>query len=416
MEQSPKRILFFCEGISFAHVARSLVVTKWLRDLGLPITVACAPSRAPLFRTIADSVASRQMADPKAIYSRLVQGSAMFETEELLGYFEEDEQLIRELKPGLIASEFRFTALQLANKHGIPCVGLTEATCHPAFIPEGTVPDSFAKPRFLPLEFLDYISQKTSIGRWLTRQTIDRISAPFRKASQAYGLDPLPTFFDYASQGDLCLLCDDPNLIPIANLRPGDLYTGALHWDPGDPAPPELARLDAGAQTVYVSLGTQESLGTDFVPEYVRRMLAHGVQIVLSRGNRPFTLDMADSKLFAFDFVNDLRVIPLTDLLVYPGGAMTTYAALSCGVPLLALPAHANQHFYAEAIARNHLGRFFRPSRLDVEELVKATLGMLSDESFRANARAFQARLLEFQGKGAVLARIRALLSAASSD
>ena len=335
----------------------------------------------------------------------------MYETEDLLNYFKQDEAIIEQFKPCLIVSEFRFTALQLAKKLGIPSVGMTDATCHPHFEINGTVPDPLAKPNFLPLWFFDFIAQKTPLGKQMNRQIVQKISTSLREASATYGLEVLPTFFDYASQGDICLLCDHPDLIPIHPLRSGDIYTGALLWENPDSLPPELTKLNSNYKTVYISLGTQESLPTNFLDNYVEELLKKKLQVIISRGKRSFNLDIQQNDtLYLFDFLNDSKVLPLVDTMIYPGGAMTTYQALSCGVPLIALPAHANQHFYSEALAHNQLGCFFRPSRLKIDALVEKTFHLLNNSITRAAIKKFQQKIGSFNPRDAILKQIEDLL------
>jgi len=403
-------LLFFVEGISYAHIARSLILAQWLKSLNYPLVVACTQASSSLFTDNGFQTVTIEIADPKAIYRRLRQNGIMYEAKDLVKYYEQDKLLIENLQPRLIVSEFRFSALQLAKKYGIPSVGITEATCHPHFVPDGSVPDPFAKPRFIPLWLLDFIARRTPIGKKINRKTIEYISAPLRKASVASGLEPLPTFFDYASQGDICLLCDHPDFIPIKPLRQGDFYTGALLWERPEPLPPELLHLNPRKKTVYVSLGTQESLPTGFLTSYVKQLLKHGLQVVVSRGKRSFDLEVTHKRLFVFDFVNDSKIFPHVDLLVYPGGAMTTYQALSGGVPLIALPAHANQHFYAEAIVSHQLGCFFRPSRLRINSLVKATLRILANSKNKTNVEVFQKKLAVFDMRETILSHIEALI------
>ncbi|MBF2021840.1 MAG: hypothetical protein IGR93_17525 [Hydrococcus sp. C42_A2020_068] len=406
-------ILFFCEGISYGHIARSLIVANWLKSLNRDIVIACTDKSSSLFAAEGFKTVSIEIAEPTAIYQRLRQGGMMYTTEDLIAYFTQDDLLIKRFQPCLIVSEFRFTAPQLAKKYGIPSVGMTDATCHPNFVSDRTVPDPFTKTLAAPLWLLDFISQRTKIGEVINRQTIQKISISLREASIAYGLEPLPTFFDYASQGDICLLCDLPDLVPIELLRSGDLYTGALLWERPEPLPHELFRLDPNKKTIYVSLGTQESLPTDFLKLYVEKLLERDLQAIVSRGKRSFEMPVESKNLFVFDFVNDSKLLPKINLMVYPGGAMTTYQALSCGVPLIALPAHANQHFYAEAIARNKLGYFFRPSRLNIDKLVRITLNLLEDSEIHASIKAFQKKLVSFDARETILSRIEALLNGA---
>lgn len=403
-------LLLFSEGISYGHIARSLIFANWLKQLNYPIIVACTDASSSLFKTEGFETTSLNIANPKDIYQRLCQGIPMYTKEELLEYFEQDDSLIKHLKPRLIISEFRFTALQLAKKYGIPSVGLTDATCHPNFVPDKTVPDPFAKPSFIPLKLLDFIAQKTPIGELINKQATNNISISLREASKVYGLEQLDTFFDYASQGDICLICDHPDLIPIEPLRSGDTYTGAILWERHESLPPELSHLDPDRKTIYICPGTQESLPTDFLTSYIQRLLEQNLQVIVSRGKRDFELKIDARSLFVFDFINENKLLSQVDVMVYPGGAMSTYQALNCGVPLIALPAHANQHFYGEAIMKNNLGYLFRPSRLKIDQLAEATVKLLNNYSIHEAVLGFQQKLSNFNNRREILNKIQNIL------
>ena len=408
--KTARPLLIFSEGISYGHIARSLIFANWLKQLNYPILVACTNTSSSLFRAEGFETINIEIANPKKIYQRLCKGTPMYTKEELLKYFEQDDYLIKQIEPRMVISEFRFTALQLAKKSGIPSVGLTDATCHPNFVPDKTVPDPFVKPHFIPLWLLDFIAQKTIFGAVIDRQVTNKISTSLREASLEYGLEQLDTFFDYASQGDICLICDHPDLIPINPLRSGDIYTGAMLWERHEPLPSELSRLNVDRKTVYVCPGTQESLPIDFLILYIQKLLSHNVQVIVSRGKRDFELKIDHHSLFVFDFVNESKLLSQVDIMVYPGGAMSTYQALSCGVPLIVLPAHANQHFYGEAIVKNNLGYLFRPSRLKINRLIEVTLKILDNNSIYERVFHFKQKISSFNNRPKILNRIKDML------
>lgn len=408
---SAKKILFFVESISYGHIARSLIISQWLRELNPNIVIACPPSSRTIFDQAAFEIEEINITSPAQIYQRLCQGDSMYVKENLLTYFREDDLLIQKIKPQLIISDFRFTALQLAKKYSIPGVAISEVTCHPSFQPLGTVPDSLAKPDFAPLWLLDFISQKTPMGKMINKQKIAEISIPYQEASREYGMEILPSFFHYASQGDLCLICDHPDLIPLNSLRSGDIFTGAVLWKREDSLPPELVNLNPEQKIVYISLGTQDSLSTDFLENYIQLLLQENLQVIVSLGKRNLTVLSQNDNLWVFDFINDSKLLPLVNLMVYPGGAMSTYQGIACGIPLLVLPAHANQHFYAEAIVNQQLGYLLRPSRLNFKKLTETTLDLLNNSKIFDSVQRFKDKLSSFNNQKKIIERIKFLLN-----
>ena len=135
-------ILLVSEGISYCHVVRPLIIGRWLKQLNQPILVACPRQHQALFANEGLRTMPIETADPRAIYGRLAKGKTLYTANELLEYFEQDEQLLRVVDPRLIVADFRFTMLQLAADMGIPSVGITSASCHPHFPLDGTTPRS----------------------------------------------------------------------------------------------------------------------------------------------------------------------------------------------------------------------------------------------------------------------------------
>ena len=407
----PSPILIFCEAISYGHKARALIMARWLKPLGRKLIVACPENSSYMYTEDGFETVKLDIAEPTKIYSRLCQGRAMYVTEEVLNYYRQDDQLIADIKPCLIVSEFRFTAQQLAAKYGIPCVSIIETTTHPNFEPDLSLPDPYAKPTFIPIEILDFFSQKTPIGRIVKGFAEADLSQPMRQASKAYGLEVLPKYYDYLANADLCLLCDHPAMIPVHPLRPQDIYVGAMLLESSEPLPSELSKLDPNKKTVYLCPGTQGSLKTDFAEPYINLLLKAGIQVILSRGKRQFDISFNHPNLLVFDFINESKLLSQVDLVVYPGGLMTTYQSLYSGVPLMAIPAHANQLFCAQSIKRNHLGYYIRPSRLKVEKLMELTLDLLDNQNVKANVKSMQHQLTIFNGSQVAISRIKSLLN-----
>ena len=222
-------VLLFSEGISYCHVVRPLIVGKWLQETECQILVACVDRHRSLFEGAGFSTVTIETADPKLIYNRLARGKTLYCSEELIDYCRKDSELLDEVDPSLVIADFRFTLLQLAKQRGLPTVGITSASCHPNFTLNESTPNPWIWPSFVPAATFDFV-QKTVLGSILRKQTVRELSRPYQTASRVCGLPVLDTFFEYASQGDLCLLSDHPAVMPVDRMRPQDLYTGALIW------------------------------------------------------------------------------------------------------------------------------------------------------------------------------------------
>ena len=407
-ERDQRPILLFSEGISYCHVVRPLVIGRWLKELGQPILVACPQKHEETFRQGGFRTIPIETADPGKIYARLAKGKTLYTTAELLAYYEQDEALLKAVQPRLVVADFRFPLLQLAKRDGIPSVGITSASCHPNFPLDGTTPNPFIWPSFLPAEFFDFM-QRTFVGALTRKLLVNDLSRPYRQASRKYGLPLLPTFFDYASQGDLCLLSDHPDVMPLPKLRPQDMYTGALIWERDEPLPPELKGLPADLKKIYITVGTQDSMSLDFLDDLLVGLLKHNFVVIVSKGKRQFDVGIQNERLFVFDFLNESKLLPLMDLYIYHGSAMSTYHGLYYGIPMISIPQQADQHFHSEAVVRLGAGTLFRPIHLRGTELVRAALELLHPISRSAASKSASNVLRSYDPQSHIIDRVSSL-------
>lgn len=406
--KSPSVVLLFCQPISMAHVVRAVRLAQLLRrHWHVDIMVCTTPTALPTFVRAGFRGCEIRVPDKEAVYARLVAGGDLYLEADLKQELAQDLRLLETHRPDLVVSEFRFSAQEAARRLGIPCLTVTEAACLPGYDACGPFPDSLAKTLPLPLRALDWTGSKRWLGLVMQRIGDRRSGSPYRRA---FGADaPARGFFDFATQGDLCAASDLPELMPAA-LRSQDVYIGPLFWDRDDPLPPELDALESGRKTVYVSIGTQRSLDPRVLDEAIDRLLRLGMQIVYSLGGRHVTPPAPRARLHVVPFVNDARLLPLVDLVIYPGGAMTTYEALRAGVPLLALPQHINQHFYAWRVKQSGVGDWLRPSEFSADQLVARAQRLLESPTAREQARHLSRRIAAFDSHVALAPRLRAWL------
>lgn len=409
MDQNNNPILLFSEAISYCHIVRPLIVGRWLKELNRPITVVCHPRARDLFIAEGYQVKTASMADPVKIYSRLARGSYIYEESDLINYYCEDRQLIEEIKPTLIVADFRFTLLHLAGEAQIPAVGISSVSCHPFFPLDGTTPNPFVKTPLIPVKLLDYL-QGTAFGRLVRAQVIKEISKPYRSASLKSRLRPLGTFFDYASQGSLCLLCDHPDIMPLPSLRAQDYYAGALVWERDEELPAVLKNLDKSIKTIYITVGTQESLRLDFLDDLVNALLRLGVRIIVSRGGRDFKIGLQHENLMLFDFLNESKLLPNIDLYICHGSAMSIYQGLFFGIPMIAIPCQADQHYHSEALLRLRVGKLVRPINLKARAVAKLASDLIMDQDLKDRCRQLSAKVQGYSGKEGFLRRVKKLL------
>jgi len=398
----------FTEGFSAAHLVRPLVLGRWLQAAGFQVAVACPSARAGWFALEGWTVHDIEGHDPQKVYACLRKGRDMFDLALLQRAYQRDRELIEQTRPDLVVADFRFSALQWAERLGIPNVGVTDTTCHPRFAFEGTFPDNLARPAWLPIRLFDAYS-RTRLFAGFRASIVSSLAEPLRRASAAHGLEPLETFLDYASLGRLCLLFDDPLLMPLPQLRPQDLYVGAVRWSApaSDGQALAVQAFCRAGPTVYVSAGTQPALPEPILCDYLRRLLAADVRVLLSTGGRVLEgLPQADDRLMVCPFVDQAAVLGHVRLFVHPSGAMSCYDGLLAGVPMLLLPAITTQHYYARAVEKLGTGRLVYLSRTSPSRMLDLTQTLMSDAGYAQRAKQVRQALVPDAGRDAALQRI----------
>lgn len=409
MDSGKRTVLIFSEGISYCHIVRPLIVSRWLKELDLDLLVACTTKAEPLFKAEGLATLIVETADPKLIFARLARGSYLYSEDEMSEYYRKDAALLDRIEPSLIIADFRFSLLHLASARSIPSVGMTSASCHPAYPLSKQTPNAFISPSWLPARLFDAM-HRTWFGRRVQNSVIKAISVNYQRASERHGLEPLGSFFEYASQGDLCLLCDDPEVMPLPKLRAQDVYTGALIWDRIDDLPNEFYKLDPTRKKVYITIGTQESLKVGFVKPLVLGLVKQGCSVILSKGKRDIDLEIDAPNVVIVDFINESKLLPEIDLYIYHGSAMSTYQGLAAGVPMISIPAQADQHFHSEALVRLGVGELIRPVELKTERLLAIAEKMLTNSDTRDHSRQFAEQIRLRSNKVEVIDRIQGLL------
>jgi len=96
-----------------------------------------------------------------------------------------------------------------------------------------------------------------------------------------------------------------------------------------------------------------------------------------------------------------LRVLPRADLHICSAGMGSAMESLYYGVPVLAIPHHADQPAVADRIAELGLGRKLRVDETDARSLREAAVGILGDEQVRGNVREMQSLVRDAGGPAA---------------
>jgi MGT family glycosyltransferase len=245
--------------------------------------------------------------------------------------------------------------------------------------------------------------------RRVLRSLANMVAADVRRAADEfrarYGLPPIHTTVTaFAGQMPLYIVPSTPGF----DRQRGDLphsvrYVGPCQCNNPDRAPsaPWLDELRGDRPVVYVTEGTLHSK-----PPLLLRAALHGlgsmpVQVIATTGKHRdpsrIGLGVIPPNARVERFVPHSELFPLTDVVVTTGGAGTVLAALSAGLPLVVVPTAWDQPENAWRVAESGAGIRLAPRHCTPERIRNAVRLVLSDASFRQNARRLAT---EFAGYG----------------
>jgi len=281
-----------------------------------------------------------------------------------------------------------FVAYALAQKLAVP------------FVPAYLYP--FSPTRELP-GVLTPVPQ-TPLTTWANapshRITQQLLWQPCRSADvavreQVLGLEPSGFWGPFAAMAGadaLSLYGYSQHVIPVPHdWSPQNHVTGywflepSAEWRP----PTELvAFLEAGPPPVYIGFGSMGSKNpeatADMVLEALRRTHQRGV--LASGWGGLKTTDLPES-VFMVGSIPHAWLFPRMAAIVHHGGAGTTAAALSAGVPSIVTPVMGDQSFWARRVSELGVGlKSFPRRKLTVEGLSRAIETAVSDDTIRAKS------------------------------
>jgi MGT family glycosyltransferase len=230
---------------------------------------------------------------------------------------------------------------------------------------------------------------------------IDRLSQPIEslvaRQRDIWNLAPYSSVQDFYSP--LAQICQLPPGFdfPRKKLPQCFHYIGPLK-DPSGLEPVSFSSISfpfeklTGQRLIYASLGTLQNRKWEIFQTIAEACLGNDAQIVISLGNpniQDFALDLPGSPLVV-PYAPHQQLIEKATLVITHAGMNTTLAALSSGVPLVAIPITNEQPGIASRIARTGAGEVVPLKRLNVPRLRDAIRLVLAEDSYKQNALRLQ--------------------------
>ncbi|WP_407278394.1 nucleotide disphospho-sugar-binding domain-containing protein [Aromatoleum evansii] len=374
-----RKVLFFAEGATLAHVARPFVVARALDPERFEVVFARPESFDWLTKDAAFQIRPLACQAASVFARRLDHGLPLYDLPTLRHYVADDLALIDAEQPDIIVGDFRLSLSVSARLRSIPYATI----CDAYWSPERSLPTPlpvFAWTRFAPL------SVTGPIFRWIS---------PFAMRLHAQALESLRALHGLPSLGydlrrcytdaDLRLFANFPELFPAVRNSRHAAFIGPIAWSPDASA---LAlEFDDGTEAplIYVTMGSSGD------PRVLRQLLpvldATGARVLVASAGKPLPAGFASPRTQVFDYLPGQTVCEHADLVICNGGSPTTNQALSAGVPVLGIARNMDQFLNMQAIERFGAGLLLRSDRASTSALQQAISRLLEAPLFAARAQ-----------------------------
>ncbi len=373
-----KRILFFAEAVTLAHVVRPLVLAQSLDPKTYDVHFACAegfdfvfPENSNITRWPIKSIPSEQF------INALASGARFYDKKTLSSYIKDDIELINKIKPDIIVGDFRLSLAISAPLSHTPYIALANAHWSPYSQENYPLPDH-PMTRFLGYTITNFFFQ-------LIRPFVFKYHAhPHNQLRKQHHLEPMGDLRQVYTYGDYTLYLDVPELIPTQKLPDNHHFIGPLIWSPDIPLPEWFESLDKNKQKIYVTLGS--SGAADKLPEIMSVLSEFNANILVATASRS-DIKMAGN-VYVADYLPGTEVIRECDLVVCNGGSATAYQALSEGIPVLGIASNMDQYLTMSYIEQTTTGLIIRSEQTQEGILLKKTASeLLNTPEYKTNAK-----------------------------
>jgi UDP:flavonoid glycosyltransferase YjiC (YdhE family) len=381
------KVVFFCLSSSLAHAGRVVRLARALAARGHTPILAGQPGFLADPQVVAPgefTVETIWEPDLAGLLSA-ARGQAPRQAEHVIAdrMLTDELALIDKLRPDLVVTDNRRTAVVSAEIRKIPSLSLVNA--------------SMLGPHLAWAPRLDSLARICGPVLGATAEQV--LAAPAyagKKPSDPipFEAQPLGTFVEGVIKkhggkprnrvhqlcfGDRTLILDPPSLMPTRDLPPGARQVGPFFAELMVERPSWWDQLKPSQPLVYLTYG---STGGPGFPEAVRQ-LGSALQVAVTTAHLETVPDMPKVRVARYlppEIMGRARVV------VCHGGTQTVYQALSMGTPVVSLPGHLETAVTAIALVQAKMGVAVAPSALAGNpKLLRRTVeAVLADAALRS--------------------------------
>lgn len=382
------RVLFLCEAVTLAHVARPLHLSEAL--LGShEVTLALAPHAHRFVPVDRFQLEPLDTIPGERFLDALRRGAPVYDEAALSQYVEADLALIDKLRPDLVVGDFRLSLSVSARLRGVPYLSITNAYWSPWF----------NSPPPLPvLPWTRHVPLVLAQGVFAAARNIAMAAhaSPMNRLRTRFGLPPLGVDLRRVyTDADHVAYADMQELFPTPGTPATHRHIGPILWCPPDPLPDWWDTPTKGP-SAYVTVGS--SGDPDLLPGIVAALDALGITALVATAGASFVAPPGSLARCA-RYLPGTEAARRVDLVVCNGGSLTSQQALCAGKPVLGIASNMDQFLNMRAVQQAGAGRLVRSDRASTHNISQAARALLGGPACEEAARRLSAVFARYSAR-----------------
>lgn len=386
------KILIFAEGISLAHPSRVSEMCRQLQGSDFELHIATPAHFHWIFKDIINvRIYDHPTISTVTFNQRLFNVKFPYTLAELHHFEHADEEIINQIRPQVIISDFRLMAFVAAKKLGIPFINLIQFYWNPTFKREPLLP---------------HIKSVTLFGRKLS-QWLAPIVAPLILKQQTklinqflekYKIREVESIYDFYCAGDHLIYPDMSSFFDNPSLSEHEHFVGPLLWKNSDtPWPSHWPETAVNQKTIYLTMGSTGD--HQIVPALIKHLDPERYRLFVSTSGHTYPGLENRPNVYFSDFVPAEKVIQMADIIVCNGGTSTTYQSISLGVPVFAFPLNMDQYLNCHQLKIKELADYDHIDTVDFSTIPARLDALIAMSKVKTSRISFKNEMRELHDK-----------------
>ncbi len=367
-----KRILFFAEAVTLAHVARCVTLADYLFNTGNYDIALAADSR---YDEILGGLNYRriplQSISCQYFLNKISKGDPIYSVEILSDYVNEDLKIIEEFKPDFIFGDFRLSLAISSQLAKIPYATITNAYWSPYADIGYPIPE-------MPLTKIFGVTLAQKLFN-LVRPIVFKLhSVAFNKTCKKFGVPPLnQDMREVYTHADYTLYADIESLVPMKALPSNHLFIGPVLWSARVALPVWWYQLPVDKSVVFVTLGS--SGDSSLLPMILEALSELPVTVVCVTAKLANVTERYENVYIA-DFLPADEAVRKSDVVICNGGSPMVYQSLVENKAVIGIPCNLDQYLMMSILVAANKGEMIRAGKANVKLIREAVSKALKNQ------------------------------------